>query len=71
MVTKNTVDSDIYEMQERKAKMNKAILEKNGEIIPSSSKSKTSSSTFKKKEEEQQMTSILDKTLSRFQSTAD
>ena len=68
MVTKNTVDSDIYEMQERKAKMNKAILEKNREISQSS-KTKRSSSTAKRKEDEEQIGSILDKTLSRFQST--
>lgn len=29
MVTKDTVDADIYEMQERKAKMNAAIMESN------------------------------------------
>jgi len=30
MVTKDTVDEDIYAMQERKAKMNAAIMESNG-----------------------------------------
>ncbi len=29
MVAKDTVDADIYEMQERKAKMNAAIMESN------------------------------------------
>ena len=29
LVTKDTVDADIYEMQERKAKMNAAIMESN------------------------------------------
>jgi SWI/SNF-related matrix-associated actin-dependent regulator 1 of chromatin subfamily A len=32
MVTKDTVDDDIYEMQQRKTKMNAAILEKGGSI---------------------------------------
>ena len=69
MVTKNTVDSDIYEMQERKAKMNKAILEKNGEISRNGSRSKKNASIGKKKEEEE-IASIIDKSLSRFQSKA-
>jgi SWI/SNF-related matrix-associated actin-dependent regulator 1 of chromatin subfamily A len=33
MVAKNSVDADIYEMQERKAKMNAAIMESNSEKI--------------------------------------
>lgn len=31
LVTKETVDADIYDMQERKSKMNAAILESNAE----------------------------------------
>ena len=31
MVTKDTVDADIYEMQERKSKMNAAIMETSSE----------------------------------------
>ena len=30
MVTQGTVDEDIYSIQERKARMNKAIMEENG-----------------------------------------
>lgn len=32
LVTKDTVDADIYDMQERKAKMNAAIMESNETI---------------------------------------
>ena len=32
MVTADTVDASIYSMQERKAKMNAAILENNGKL---------------------------------------
>jgi SWI/SNF-related matrix-associated actin-dependent regulator of chromatin subfamily A containing DEAD/H box 1 len=32
LVTKDTVDSDIYKMQEKKTKMNAAIMESNGTL---------------------------------------
>lgn len=52
MVTENTVDADIYQMQERKAQMNAAILQ-------------TKSSAAKKKAEMDEMKSILDKAVER------
>jgi SNF2 family DNA or RNA helicase len=52
MVTENTVDADIYQMQERKAQMNAAILQ-------------TKSSGAKKKAEMDEMKSILDKAVER------
>lgn len=52
MVTENTVDADIYQMQERKAQMNAAILQ-------------TKSSAAKKKAEKDEMKSILDKAVER------
>jgi hypothetical protein len=38
MVTMHTVDDDIYKMQQRKTKMNAAILEKGGSIESSEEK---------------------------------
>ncbi|GFH51369.1 SWI/SNF-related matrix-associated actin-dependent regulator of chromatin subfamily A containing DEAD/H box 1 [Chaetoceros tenuissimus] len=52
MVTENTVDADIYQMQERKAQMNAAILQ-------------TKSSAAKKKAEMDEMKSMLDKAVER------
>lgn len=51
MVTENTVDADIYQMQERKAQMNAAILQ--------------TKSSAKKKAEMDEMKSILDKAVER------
>ena len=56
MVTEETVDADIYEMQQRKAKMNAAILE-SGSV---EGKAKI------KKEEEAAKKSIIDKAFHRF-----
>lgn len=56
MVTENTVDSDIYKMQERKAKMNAAILE-----------TKLSSSAAKKKEKDE-ANGIIEMAISRYNS---
>ncbi len=53
MITENTVDSDIYKMQERKAQMNEAILE----------------SKAAKKGEAAQKSQILEMALSRYQDT--
>jgi len=57
MVTKETVDADIYKMQERKAKMNAAILESGG-----SSKEKAE----QKKEEELAKQTIVQSAVNRF-----
>ena len=51
MITKNTVDSDIYSMQERKSQMNEAILE----------------SKAAKKQETAQKNQIIEMALSRYQ----
>jgi len=55
MVTENTVDADIYKMQERKAEMNAAILE-----------TKTSGAK-QKKEETKEMNSMLKNAVTRYQ----
>jgi len=57
MVTKDTVDADIYEMQQRKAKMNDAILESSG-----SAKEKPQ----KKEEEDAAKQSIIQSAVNRF-----
>jgi len=57
MVTENTVDSDIYKMQERKAAMNAAILETK------------KSSAAEKKEETKEMNAILKMAVSRYKTT--
>lgn len=56
MVTKDTVDEDIYKMQERKAKMNAAILE--------SGSGSTDQET--KQEEEAAKQSIIQSAVNRF-----
>lgn len=53
MVTENTVDADIYEMQQRKAEMNAAILE-------------TKSNSKKVKEDTDEMNAILELAVSRY-----
>ena len=53
MITKDTVDSDIYNMQERKSQMNAAIFESN------SKSSKTTDAA--------EMSHILDMAISRYQ----
>lgn len=55
MVTENTVDADIYDMQQRKAKMNAAILESGSE-----------NETAKQKEEEAAKQSIVQSAVDRF-----
>ena len=55
MVTEDTVDADIYKMQERKAEMNAAILE-----------TKTSGAK-QKKEETKEMNSMLKNAVTRYQ----
>ena len=55
MVTEDTVDADIYKMQERKAEMNAAILE-----------TKTSGAK-QKKEESKEMNSMLKNAVTRYQ----
>jgi Superfamily II DNA/RNA helicases, SNF2 family len=57
MITENTVDADIYKMQERKAEMNAAILE-----------SKRSTAAKKSKGDEE-MNAILKMAMSRFKKT--
>lgn len=54
MVTENTVDADIYKMQERKAEMNAAILE-------------TKSNAKQKKADTKEMNSMLKNAVSRYQ----
>jgi SWI/SNF-related matrix-associated actin-dependent regulator 1 of chromatin subfamily A len=54
MVTENTVDADIYKMQERKSEMNAAILE-------------TKSSAKQKREDTKEMNSILKNAVTRYQ----
>jgi hypothetical protein len=56
MVTEETVDADIYEMQQRKEKMNAAILESGS----ARDKAKI------KREEEAAKKSIIDKAIHRF-----
>lgn len=58
MVTKDTVDADIYEMQQKKAKMNAAILESGS--VPAKEKAK------QKKEEEMAKQSIVQTAVDRF-----
>ncbi len=58
MITKETVDADIYSMQERKAEMNAAILE-----------TKQSSSAAKKKEKED-MNVIFEMAVSRYNASS-
>lgn len=53
MVTEGTVDADIYEMQQRKARMNAAILENSQEKA-------------KKKTEEADVSNILQSAVNRF-----
>ena len=53
MVTKDTVDADIYDMQERKAKMNAAILENKG-------------GAAKKKQGDDEVKNMLQKTVDRY-----
>jgi SWI/SNF-related matrix-associated actin-dependent regulator 1 of chromatin subfamily A len=55
MVTEDTVDADIYKMQERKAEMNAAILETK------------SSGAKQKKEETKEMNSMLKNAVTRYQ----
>ena len=55
MVTENTVDSDIYKMQERKAEMNAAILETK------------KPNAAKKKENAKEINGILELAVSRYQ----
>lgn len=54
MITTGTVDADIYEMQQRKAKMNAAILQDGGEI------------EFSKVEEKEMVGKLLNTALDRF-----
>jgi len=58
MVTENTVDADIYKMQERKAEMNDAILD-----------TKQSNNASKKKEKEE-MSMIFEMAVSRYNSSS-
>ena len=53
MITKDTVDSDIYNMQERKSQMNEAIFD--------------SSNKNQKRNDTKEMSHILQKALSRYQ----
>jgi hypothetical protein len=53
LVTQDTVDNDIFEMQERKAKMNAAIMENNG-----SSSSSTSSEWSKQAQQDVLRTAV-------------
>lgn len=53
MITEDTVDADIYKMQQRKAKMNAAIMD---------SKTKTSD----KKTDAKEIKAILDMAVSRY-----
>jgi hypothetical protein len=55
MVAKDTVDADIFEMQERKSKMNAAIMESNGV---------SSSTTDEKKERKEIMKTVVNRFLS-------
>ena len=55
MITKDTVDSDIHKMQERKSEMNKAILDS------------SSNSNAKKSQESKEMSHILEMAVSRYQ----
>jgi hypothetical protein len=55
MVAKDTVDADIFEMQERKSKMNAAIMESNGV---------SSSNTDEKKERKEIMKTVVNRFLS-------
>jgi hypothetical protein len=55
MVAKDTVDADIFEMQERKSKMNAAIMESNGV---------RSSNTDEKKERKEIMKTVVNRFLS-------
>ena len=58
MIVEDTVDADIYAIQERKAQMNAAIFESEG----TTSKSKAS----EKKEEKEAINSILQTAMDRF-----
>lgn len=58
MVTENTVDADIYEMQQRKAKMNAAILESGA----------SNDKTKQKKEDEVFVSKILESAVNRYES---
>jgi SWI/SNF-related matrix-associated actin-dependent regulator 1 of chromatin subfamily A len=55
MITEDTVDSDIYKMQERKSQMNEAILDSN------------SKARKKKNQDSEEMNNILDLAVSRYQ----
>jgi SWI/SNF-related matrix-associated actin-dependent regulator 1 of chromatin subfamily A len=57
MITENTVDADIYKMQERKAEMNAAILESR------------KSTAFNKRQGDEEMNNILKMAMSRFKKT--
>ena len=61
LVTEGTVDNDIYDMQERKAKMNAAILESGGE-----DKTKASAKKAAKKSDTAEVNNIIDNAVSRY-----
>ena len=62
MVTENTVDSDIYAMQERKATMNAAILnEEDG-----SGSGRPASKAAEKKEDARAINSMLQSAMDRY-----
>jgi len=60
MVTKDTVDDDIYEMQQRKTKMNAAILEQGGSI----------EAADEKKRDNEEIKNMLQHQLDRYLSSA-
>lgn len=62
MIIGDTVDSDIYAMQERKAQMNAAIFENEADSNNAKSKSKAT----EKKEEKEAITSFLQNAMDRY-----
>jgi hypothetical protein len=65
MVTQGTVDEDIYQMQQRKAQMNAAILETGSEDGFSSSSSNTGA-TNKKSGDRKEITNMVQSAVDRF-----
>ena len=74
MVTKGTVDEDIYQMQERKAKMNAAILENSADSLTADSGKKSSASksySTSKKNEKQEINTMVKNAMDRFLTAVD
>lgn len=72
MVTADTVDASIYSMQERKAKMNAAILENNdNENIPKDNKNQRTKMSGKKsnKQDEIAMNTIVQDAMTQYLSS--